>query len=216
MMGTYNSIKGVLSDFPTLILPEIFGEPTREYHTKIYRLISGNAESMVSNLGGGRNVHLALTITTYDYLAQTGHAFVSLYKPIDPPLTMRTAQEQALGTDNFRRNQALLKHCTAVDSAIKNKIVMMVQQVLLSPIVDQLTEFRQVTSLEMLQYLLRLYGAIGEINLKENAVKMMGNYDPTTTLARIIIQHEKGQKFEISGRQTISESIMVSRGIAHQ
>ena len=136
--------------------------------------------------------------------------------PDDYPPTMGTTQEQALRTKNFRRNQALLKHCTAVDSAIKNKIVMMVQQVLLSPIMNQLTGFRQVTSLEMLQYLLRLYGAIGEINLKENAVKMMGNYDPTTTLARIIIQHEKGQKFEISGGQTIYESIMVSRGIAHQ
>ena len=131
MMGTYNSIKGVLSDFPTLILPEIFGEPTREYHTKIYRLISGNAESMVSNLGGGRNVHLALTITTYDYLAQTGHAFVSLYKPIDPPLTMGTAQEQALGTKRLQKKQELFRRCTAVDGALKMKIVTEVQPVFL-------------------------------------------------------------------------------------
>ena len=48
----------------------------------------------------------------------------------------------------------------------------------MSPLVDQLKRFGQVTALQMLQHLFNWYGAIDEIYLEENAVKMMGPYDP--------------------------------------
>ena len=58
------------------ILPNIFGEPTRESIIDIDQLISGNTTSVASNLGGGWHGHLALTMTMEDYLDQTGHVFV--------------------------------------------------------------------------------------------------------------------------------------------
>ena len=79
---------------------------------------------------------------------------------------MGTAQEKYLRTERFWQNQALLQLCTTVDGAIKNIVIMTVQQVLLSPIMDQLIVFGQVTSLDILQHLLRLYGEVVEINLK--------------------------------------------------
>ena len=77
----------------------------------------------------------------------------------------------------------------------ENKIVTEVQQVFLSPIMDQLTGFGKATALEMLQHLFRSQGAIDEINLEENDVKMMGPYDPAEPLACLIDQLEKGQEF---------------------
>ena len=59
--------------------------------------------------------------------------------------------------------------------------------------VDQLTGFGQVTALTMLQHLLSIYWAIDEIDLEENAVKMMGSYDLAESLARLIEQLEKGR-----------------------
>ena len=65
----------------------------------------------------------------------------------------------------------------------------------------------------MLQHLFRYYGAIDEIDLEENAVKMMGEYDPPETLVLLIGQLDKGQEFTREGGQTIANAMMVSKGI---
>ena len=92
---------------------------------------------------------------------------------------MGTAQEKAIGTERFRKNQALFRRYTAVDIDLKKQIVTEVQPVFLYPLVDQFTGFTQIFALAMLQRLFTSYGAIEKINLEENAVKMMKLYDPT-------------------------------------
>ena len=75
---------------------------------------------------------------------------------------------------------------------MKKQIVTAVEPVLLPPLADQLTGFVHVSALTMLQHLFYRYGAIDKIDLEENAVKLMGPYDPAEPLARIIKQLEKG------------------------
>ena len=67
-------------------------------------LISGNAVSVVLNLGGGRNGHLTLTMTDKEYTTQMGYLFVPPHNPGEYPPIMGTVQEQALGTERFRQN----------------------------------------------------------------------------------------------------------------
>ena len=117
------SIEGVLADFPTPILPNIGGEPTREGLIEIHRLVSGNAAYVLSNLGGGRHGHLALTMTSEEYAAQKGLSFVRPHKPVNYPPTMGDTQEQALGTEKLRKNQALFQKYTSIDGALKKKII---------------------------------------------------------------------------------------------
>ena len=52
------------------------------------------------------------------------------------------------------------------------------EPVFLSPLVDQITGFGHVSALTMIQHLFSSYGEINKIDLKENAVKMMGPYNP--------------------------------------
>ena len=73
-----------------------------------------------------------------------------------------------------------------MDEALKKNIVIAVEPVFLSPLVDQLTGFGQVSALTMMQHLFSSYGAIDEIDLKENAVKIMGPYKPAENLAQLI------------------------------
>ena len=96
---------------------------------------------------------------------------------------MVNAQEQALGTEKFRKNQALFRKYTAVDGALKNQIITTVELVFLSPLVEHLTGFRQVSSLTMLQHLFSSYGTIDKMELLQNDVKMMGPYDPKEPLS---------------------------------
>ena len=71
MAGEISSVKGVLADFLTPILPNIGVEPTREELIDLHCLVSGNLASLPSNLGGGRHGHLSLTITGEEYMAHT-------------------------------------------------------------------------------------------------------------------------------------------------
>ena len=96
---------------------------------------------------------------------------------------MRTSLEKALGTKRFQQNQAIFRRYTSVDGYLKNQIVTTVQTVFLYPLADQLTGFRQVSSLAMLHNVFTLYREIDEIDLKENAVKMMEPYDPVEPLS---------------------------------
>ena len=106
---------------------------------------------------------------------------------------MGTAPEQALGTEQFQKKQALSRIFTAVYGALKKQIVTAVQPVFLSPLVDQLKDFGQVTTHQILQHLFKSYGAIDKIDLQENAVKMMETYDPAEPLSHIIKQLKKGR-----------------------
>ena len=137
--------------------------------------------SVMLNLGRGRHGHLAMKIG--EYMDKTGFVFVPPHNLGNYPQSMGSAQEQALVNEKFRNNQAMFRKYTAVDGALKNKIVVAVEPVLLSPLMYQLTGFRQVYALTMLQHIFARYRAIGKIDLKENTVKMMGPYDPAEPLA---------------------------------
>ena len=52
--------------------------------------------------------------------------FVPLHNPVNYLSTMINAQDQALVTEKFEQNQALFLKYTAVDGALKKKILMAV------------------------------------------------------------------------------------------
>ena len=96
---------------------------------------------------------------------------------------------------------------------MKKQIVTAVEPVFLSLLVDRLTGLGHVSSLTMLQHLFANYGAIGEIRLKEDEVKIMGPYNPVEPLDQLIKQVEKGREFARSRDQKISDAMMTSKGI---
>ena len=86
-------------------------------------------------------------------MEQTGFAFVLPHNPGEYPQIMGSSQEQALGTEKFRQNQALFQKYTAMDRELKKHTVTALEPVFLSPLVDQLTGFGQVSAITMLQHL---------------------------------------------------------------
>ena len=101
------------------------------------------------DLIGGWHGHLDLKMTSKYYESQTGFDFVPPHNPGDYPPTMGNPQDQALGTEKFRQNQALFRKYTAVDVALKKQIATTVELVFIYPLMDQLTGFGQVSTLTM-------------------------------------------------------------------
>ena len=118
-----------------------------------------------------------------EYKTQIVFTFLPPHNPGKYPQIMGNSQEQALGTEKFRQNQELFKKYTAMDRAIKDKIVTAVEPVFLFPLVYQLTGFGQVSALTMLQNTFKSYGEVEETKPEENAMKTMGPYDPAEPLA---------------------------------
>ena len=102
-------------------------------------------------------------------------------------------------------------HCRV--GSTKNQVVMEVQPVFLSPLMEQLTGLGQVNALQMIHHLFNSYGAIDKTDLKEHALNMVGPYEPTEPLARLIDQLEKEREFARAGGQKIADAMMVSKGI---
>ena len=100
-----------------------------------------------------------------------------------------------------------------MDGAIKKQIITVVEPFPLSTIKDQQTGFGLVTALETMDNIFKAYGEIDEIDVEENAVKMMGPYNPAESLDRLIEHLEKGRQFAHAGGKTIAEAMMVSKGI---
>ena len=89
----------------------------------------------------------------------------------------------------------------------------MVQPVFLSPLVEKLTGFGQVNALQMVHNSFNSHWAIDEIDLEEIVVKIMGPYNPSEPVSRIIDQLEKGREFAREEGQTISDAMMIYKGI---
>ena len=101
MVGATISTKVFLMDFPTPINPKIGREPTREALIGLYRIISGNAAFVASNLRGGRHGHLTLMITAEEYMEQTSCVLVLPHNPGNYPPMVGTAQDKSLVTEWF-------------------------------------------------------------------------------------------------------------------
>ena len=85
----------------TKILPKIDGQPIIEGLINLHRLISGNAESVPSNLVGGQCGNLALTMTAKEYRSQKGFTVVTQQNQGEYLQIMGSAKEKVLRTEKF-------------------------------------------------------------------------------------------------------------------
>ena len=76
---------------------------------------------------------------------------------------------------------------------------MVLELVFLSPLVDHLTGFGQVSILTILQHISLSYVTIDEIGPEENAIKIMGTYNPKKPISWLIKQLGKGVEFARAG-----------------
>eukprot|EP00978_Attheya_sp_CCMP212_P034432 scaffold144089_cov66-Attheya_sp.AAC.1 len=149
--------------------------------------------AITSNLGGGNHGHLALLVMDKDYLDETKQTFISPKNPGDDPPTALKPEDQPI--------------------ALKKQIEATVEEAFLITLRHELTGFNQVTALQMVTHLYSTYVDIDEIDIEDNLVAMMKPYDPEKPLATLTSQLEYGRAFAHIGLQSISENMMVTKGI---
>jgi len=213
MVTNSTSVDGITADFPHPILKKIHGEPTRKEIVELHKKLCENAAAVTSNLGGGKHGHLALILSDKDFLEEAKHAFEAPKNPGDDPPTTTKPEDQPSVNDRHKRQQRIFEKYGNTDKALKKQIEATVEEDFLSTLRNELTGFNQVTALQMIHHLYVTYGEIDEVDIDENLVAMMKPYDPELTLATLTNQLEKGRAFAQMGLQTISENMMVTKGI---
>jgi hypothetical protein len=94
----------ITSAFPHPSLTPSASRPSYATLTVWQKELSGNAASVISHLGDGRQGHLALTISEAKYLAITNN--VAFVPPLNPPLQ----PEQATGATGPQITEANRLH----------------------------------------------------------------------------------------------------------
>lgn len=210
------TVDQITNAFPTPILPKIGGEPTREPILNIHRLLCQNASAIPTSLGGGNHGHLALTLNNAEYQFRTGNAFVAPVNPGDfaPPIPLGFNQQMAQQhLEQWRQQHRQYHTYNNCHKALKIQLAAAIEAEYLAAIKNDLIGFEGVSLLAMLAHLYDTYGDIDDKDIEENNIKMMKQYDPSQPLSVLIKQLEDGRMFAAAGNQTLTDDMLISKGI---
>ena len=175
------TVHNITSAFPHPSLTPSASRPSYATLTVWQKELSGNAASVISHLGNGRQGHLALTISEAKYLAITYR--VAFVPPLNPPLQ----PEQATGATGPQITEANRLHLElkqtfntyqAVDQALRSLFLAAVPHVYVNSLSHDITGFGNVSALTIMTSLWEQYGTITQAELAKNLTRMSSPWNP--------------------------------------
>ena len=134
---------------------------------------------------------------------------------IDPAHTAAIAMLPYTGPEALRqyneRLQEFRRH-RAATVALKNLIINAVDDQYISAKKHPITQYAQVTPLELLTHLWDTYGTIDEADNRANEERMKEPWAPPVPIENLFKQLEEGQAFAVQGNEIISDAQLVRWG----
>ena len=165
-----SAIEGIINTFPHPTLARVHRIPDYRALRDTSLILNGNAASVPSNLGDGRNGHLFLTMTDVEYQRQTG---VLPQIPINPgpppaiPINATSAQVNIL-MNAYNENLRVWRTYCNLDKALKQQLVQSVEPGYIRALRNRVTGFASITTRQLLFHLKSTYGGITPQDLDEN------------------------------------------------
>ena len=205
----------ITSAFPHPSLTPSASRPSYATLTVWQKELSGNAASVISHLGNGRQGHLALTISEAKYLAITNN--VAFVPPLNPPMQ----PEQATGATGPQITEANRLHLElkqtfntyqAVDQALRNLLLAAVPHVYVNPLSHDIPEFGNVSALTIVTSLWERYSTITQAKLAKNLTCMSSPWNPPQPIEDLFLQLNRGSQFAYDGSEPIALSQVLRIG----
>ena len=209
------TVHDITLTFPHPSLTPSASRPSYATLTVWQKELSGDAASVISHLGNGRQGHLPLTISEAKYLAITNN--VAFVPPLNPPLQ----PEQATGATGPQITEANrlhleLKHTfktyQAVDQALRNLLLAAVPHVYVNSLSNDITGFGNVSALTIMTSLWERYGRITQAKLAENLTRMSSPWNPPQPIKDLFLQLNRRSQFASDGSEPISLSQVLRIG----
>ena len=206
------SVDDIRNSFPHPTITAITGEPQYDEIRRVHKLLSSNAASVPSQLGGGNHGLLGHTIGPATYMNITGAAFLLPANPGAAPVIAANATAAQIGvaTREFERLYYEYHHTTRCDQALKQQLLSCIEPMYLDSICNPHTGFTTVSTFQILEHLYLTYGRITGMDLDDNEKRMKTKYDPNQPIDTLFRQIESGVEFADAGGAPFSPRQIVN------
>ncbi len=189
------------------------GKPTAASMLLCHQQLNENAMSQPSMRRGAIKGHLGLVTSQADYFAASNH-IIPYVPPIHPgptPAPTATMTAPVLQEAN-RVYKAAIKAFEihqATEAALKAQFLAVIPPCYLEDLKHIQFGFANVTVLDMITHIDTTYGTITNKDRLDNRTLMQKSWDPTAPIEDLWIQMNRGQQFARTGRDPISDMVMV-------
>jgi hypothetical protein len=213
MSATTFTASDISAQFPvsTDSMPTIASataKPTYTTLTAFRNAINTNALSIPSIRGGGTLGHLALVLEAPDYLIVSGEAFTLPAHPGASATHAAGATSSEISEAN-RQHQVLLNEQAVyynTRQALQKQILAKVHPTYIETLRHPITQFSQVTPLQILTHLWTTYGSVSTEDLSANWTRMNTPWNPPTPIESLYSQLKIGKDFAEEGAELISDT----------
>jgi hypothetical protein len=205
-MTSLTSVDKILDSFPIQTVPPIIGEPTFESINNLHRVLKTNAASVPTALGGGVLGHLTLVLPAAEYANLSATAFPAPNNPgaTIVPVAGATAAQLATAERVHKEQLRIWDLYHDSDKALKRQLLGAIENVYLRALSHRHTGYAYITTLQLLQHLLRVHGRITAHDLEENFIRFKKPWDPNSPYDTLIEQIDDAVDFANAGGSPIS------------
>jgi hypothetical protein len=197
------SVDSMINGFPVPTLPKIEGRPTYDTITALATEIHRNTASIQSELGGGANGHLGISLNPPVYATVSATAWMNPPNPGTLPIIPPTATQVAIRALERQHEESLRMWRThnTVQDAIKAQIVQAINPIWIETLNNRYTGYAGVTIRDLLNHLYDRYGSITAHDLDENDKHFRTDYDPSQPIETLYKQLDDAMLYADAGHQ---------------
>jgi hypothetical protein len=168
--------------------------------------------SVASYEGGGRHGHLGIIMTNEEYFAIAVDVFPLPVNP-GPSAAVVAGMTAAVIAETTRLHcdtTQVYRTYNNVDQAIKKLLIEAFDNAYLNALSDEIVDYGNCTSLQILTHLLTYYAMIAPTELTQNYERPNTPYDPNQLFETLFQQIQDARAFVVAGGQPYGAAMIVN------
>jgi uncharacterized phage-associated protein len=218
MTKPVTSVDSLIDGFPLQPI-KIRGLPTYETLRKLKQDLQRNSASVSCALGGGRHGYLGLILSANAYATKVGttaagvaQPFITPIFPGDQPIfTGVTAEAKKEELRVFDYQTYAWEMYENVHAALRKQLVEAVEDTYISPLMDQVTGYNNVSVNDILSHLFSEYGDVGPTEIHENNKRFDEPWDGAEPFENIIKRIDECVEYAANGLKPYSAEQIVGK-----
>ncbi len=191
-------------------MPKIATATTRPSYTSIVKFKEAiNSQALAIPMAGSTLGHLALVISDAEYTSVNNNvAFIEPTSPGLNPTHANTATAAQITETNriFQVNTQTFEVYQNTRTHLSNLIINSVPDKYINALKHRITQYNNVTPLQLLAHLTDTYGQVTEADLTANYARMTAQWTPPTPIEVLFEQLKEGKEFATEGNEAVPDS----------
>jgi hypothetical protein len=211
-MSTKFSSSDIVAQFPITPadMPKIATATTRPSYTSIVKFQDAiNGQALAIPINDSDLGHLALVISPEDYASVNNDiAFIAPTSPGANPVHVNNATAAQITETNriFQVNTNTYQVYQNTRTHLRNQIINSTPDKYICALKHRITQYSNVTPLELLTHLKNTYGQVTSDDLTTNYARMTEPWNPPTPIEVLFEQLKEGKEFAAKGNEAFPDT----------